>query len=262
MQSRQQLLNNKTNNLNADLIQAMMSARARTLAQPGVDALRSWANEASDPNLGQLSQSKRLGVLYGAYLSLMQLRDFNKAKALSTQLRQAAANHPAALRLIQLLEAELAFKEEDIRGALKLLSSSASQGVWPRPELIYISQAVARSHAQTPDAESAELLGQTILKLQRWVVQHPLDAQAWQVLATALSAQGRLLASLRSEGEAQLARWDIGAAVDRFRAAQDASRKLPSHLRDHIEASIVDARLRHAQGLLIEQMKERQERGN
>jgi predicted Zn-dependent protease len=262
MQSRQQLLNNKTNNLNADLIQAMMSARARTLAQPGVDALRSWANEASDPNLGQLSQSKRLGVLYGAYMSLMQLRDFNKAKALSTQLRQAAANHPAALRLIQLLEAELAFKEEDIRGALKLLSSSASQGVWPRPELIYISQAVSRSHAQTPDAESAELLGQTILKLQRWVVQHPLDAQAWQVLATALSAQGRLLASLRSEGEAQLARWDIGAAVDRFRAAQDTSRKLPSHLRDHIEASIVDARLRHAQGLLIEQMKERQERGN
>ncbi len=262
MQSRQQLLHNKPNNLNADLIQSMMSARARTLAQPGVDALRSWANEASDANLGQLSKSKRIGVLYGAYMSLMQLRDFNKAKALSVQLKQAAANHPAALRLIQLLEAELAFKEEDIRGALKLLSSSASQGVWPRPEMIYISQAVARIHVQAPDAETTELLGKTIHKLQRWVVQHPLDAQAWQVLASALSAQGRLLASLRSEGEAQLARWDIAAAVDRFRAAQDASRKLPAHLRDHIEASIVDARLRHAQGLLREQMLERQERSN
>ena len=161
-----------------------------------------------------------------------------------------------------LLEAELAFKEENIRGALNLLSSSASQGVWPRPELIYISQAVARVHVQTPDAESTELLGKTIHQLQRWVVQHPLDAQAWQVLASSFSAQGRLLASLRSEGEAQLARWDIGAAVDRFRAAQDTSRKLPALLRDHIESSIVDARLRYAQGLLKEQMMERQERGN
>jgi hypothetical protein len=59
-----------------------------------------------------------------------------------------------------------------------------------------------------------------------------------------------------------LARWDVAAAVDRFRAAQDTSRQLPTHLRDHIEAAIVDARLRHAQGLLREQMMERQERGN
>jgi hypothetical protein len=68
------------------------------------------------------------------------------------------------------------------------------------------------------------------------------------------------LASLRAEGEAQLARMDFGAAVDRLRAAQDASRKLNPAMGDHIEASIVDARLRFAQGLLREQMLERQER--
>jgi hypothetical protein len=53
---------------------------------------------------------------------------------------------------------------------------------------------------------------------------------------------------------------DMGAAVDRFRAAQDASRKLPAQMGDHIEASIVDARLRVAQGLLKDQMMERQDR--
>jgi hypothetical protein len=53
---------------------------------------------------------------------------------------------------------------------------------------------------------------------------------------------------------------DFGAAVDRLRAAQDASRKLSPAMGDHIEASIVDARLRFAQGLLREQMLERQER--
>jgi hypothetical protein len=53
---------------------------------------------------------------------------------------------------------------------------------------------------------------------------------------------------------------DFGAAVDRFRAAQDASRRMNAAQADHIEASIVDARLRFAQGLLREQMLERQDR--
>jgi len=105
------------------------------------------------------------------------------------------------------------------------------------------------------DTESAALLTKVISNLQRWVLQHPLDAQVWQILASALSAQGRGLVGLRAEGDAPLARWGIAAAVDRFRAAQDASRTLP-----HIEASIVDARLRFAQGLLREQMLERQDR--
>jgi hypothetical protein len=53
---------------------------------------------------------------------------------------------------------------------------------------------------------------------------------------------------------------DVGAAVDRFRAAQDASRNASPAMADHIEASIVDSRLRYAQGLLREQLLERQER--
>jgi predicted Zn-dependent protease len=260
MQARQQLQSNKPSNFDEDLVQAMMSARARTMAQPGVDALRAWANEAADPNIDRLSPHKRMGVLYGAYMSWIQLRDFKQARALGPQLTKAAGQHQAAQRLIQLLEVELAFKEDDMRSALKLLSNTANSATWLRPELIYISQAVSRLHVTTPDAASANLLAKATANLQRWVLEQPLDAQAWQTLATAFSAQGRPLASLRAEGEAQLARWDIGAAVDRFRAAQDAARKLPTHMSDHIELSIVDARLRYAQGLLREQLLERIER--
>jgi predicted Zn-dependent protease len=230
------------------------------MSQPGVDALRAWANEAADPNLDRLPSSKRMGVLYGAYMSWLQLRDFNQAKSLRQALIQAAGKQPNALRLIQLLEVELAFKEDDMQQVLGLLDKTVSESNWPRPEMIFISQAASRRHVARPDTESAALLTKVISNLQRWVLQHPLDAQVWQILASALSAQGRGLASLRAEGEAQLARWDIAAAVDRFRAAQDASRKLPAHLSDHIEASIVDARLRYAQGLLREQILERQER--
>ena len=260
MQARQQLQQPQPRNLEEDLVQAMMSARARTMSQPGVDALRAWANEAADPNLDRLSTSKRMGVLYGAYMSWLQLRDFNQAKALRQQLIQTAGKQQNALRLIQLLEVELAFKEDDMQRVLNLLGNTVSELNWARPEMILISQAASRRHVARPDAESAALLTKVVTNLQRWVLENPLDAQVWQILATALSAQGRGLASLRAEGEAQLARWDIAAAVDRFRAAQDASRKLPAHLSDHIEASIVDARLRYAQGLLREQFLERQER--
>jgi hypothetical protein len=53
---------------------------------------------------------------------------------------------------------------------------------------------------------------------------------------------------------------DFGAAVDRFKAAQDASRNNPPQMGDHIEAAIVDSRLRFAHGILREQLLERQVR--
>ena len=262
MQSRQQLQTPKANNVDDDLVQAMMSARARVFAQPSVDALRAWANEAADTRIEQLQAPKRMGVFYVASLSWMQLRYFRQAKVILPILKKAAVGHAHALRLVQLLETELAFKEEDMRGAVNSLMTIANQAnpSWQRPELIYFSQAVSRLQATSPSSDTSALLGKAVVGLQRTVLQNPQDGQAWEVLAAALSAQGRPLASLRAEGEAQMARMDIGAAVDRFRAAQDASRKLPAQMGDHIESAIVDARLRHAQGLLKEQMMERQDR--
>jgi predicted Zn-dependent protease len=262
MQARQQLQTPRSANLEQDLVQAMMSARARVFAQPGVDALRAWAQEASDASVGKQTAAKQMGILYGACLSWMQLRDMKQARTLLPRLQVAAAKHAPSMRLIQLLEAELAFKEDDMRSVLTSLRQVSAQAnsSWPRPELIYLAQASSRLQVSAPNAETSQTLALTISALQRWVLQNPQDAQAWQVLATALSAQGRPLASLRAEGETQLARMDFGAAVDRFRAAQDASRRMNAPMTDHIEASIVDARLRFAQGLLREQMLERQER--
>lgn len=262
MQARQQLQAPRGANLEQDLVQAMMSARSRVFAQPGVDALRAWAQEASDASVGKQTAAKQMGILYGACLSWMQLRDMKKARVLLPRLQMAAATHAPSMRLIQLLEAELAFKEDDMQGVLTALRhvSAQANSSWQRPELIYLAQASARLQVSSPNSETSQTLALTISALQRWVLQNPHDGQAWQVLATTLSAQGRPLASLRAEGETQLARMDFGAAVDRFRAAQDASRRMNTSMTDHIEASIVDARLRFAQGLLREQMLERQER--
>ena len=141
MQGRQQLQTPRPANQANDLVQAIMSARARVLAQPGVGALRAWANEATDSSMETQTLNKRVGILYGAAFSLMQLRDLSAARALLPRLRLALGNHGSALRLVQLLEMEMAFKENDMRGALRALNNvialPASQ--WQRPELMYVA---------------------------------------------------------------------------------------------------------------------------
>jgi predicted Zn-dependent protease len=262
MQARQQLQAPRPANQASDIEQAIMSARARVLAQPGVGALRAWANEASDTGIDKQSLNKRIGILYGASISLMQLRDMSAARSLLPRLRQAVGDHGSALRLIQLLEVEMAFKENDMPSALRALNAVTRlpSSQWQRPELISVAQASARLQSTAPSMDASQLLAKSVSALQALVLKSPQDAQAWQVLATSLAAQGRNLASLRAEGESQMARMDFGAAVDRFRAAQDASRNNSPQIGDHIEASIVDSRLRFAQGILREQFLEKQAR--
>jgi predicted Zn-dependent protease len=94
-------------------------------------------------------------------------------------------------------------------------------------------------------------------KLQTWVTLHPKDSLVWQTLSQAWAAQGQQLRAVRADAEAQAAHMDWQAALDRFRAAQELSRKPGLGERDHIEASIVDARAREISSLLREQALER-----
>ena len=54
-----------------------------------------------------------------------------------------------------------------------------------------------------------------------------------------------------------MARMDLQGALDRFRAAQDLARRANLQPGDHIEASIVDSRIRLLQGQLREMQLER-----
>ena len=92
--------------------------------------------------------------------------------------------------------------------------------------------------------------------LQTWVATHPRDATAWQLLASTWQAQGQALRAVRAEAEAHAARYDYAAAVDRFKAGQDLARRGGPQV-DHIEASIIDTRLRAVESLLREQAAER-----
>ena len=66
------------------------------------------------------------------------------------------------------------------------------------------------------------------------------------------------LRAIRAEAEVQVARLDYGAALDRLTAAQNLVRRSPNGAgQDHIEASIIDTRLRLAESRLREQALER-----
>ena len=232
---------------------AMVAARARVLANPGVDTLRQWIAEPQGSGFAALPASRRVGVLYAVALGSNQLRDAAGARAAAKKLEDLVRNDAAAHRLAKLLAAEIELAAGDAAAAVNALAAdatntntSSSSSSNRRPELVLRSQALLR----------AGRAGEGTSALQTWVATHPRDATAWQLLASTWQAQGQALRAVRAEAEAHAARYDYAAAVDRFKAGQDLARRGGPQV-DHIEASIIDTRLRAVESLLREQAAER-----
>ena len=252
MQARQQL-NPASAPVVPDMAQAMLAARARVLSQNSPDALRAWSQDGQHAGAGS-SPAQRAGALYAATLAHLQMRNVAEADRSLRDLSQivvaeTAANRTtvpsatelSARRWLRLLTAEVAFRQGRIEAVLSTLAPPGDNlAALQRPELLAVAQALLRL-PQHP------LQGEATLRLRQWVQQAPNDALAWNNLSGLLSLQGQALAALRAEGEAQIARLDWSGAVDRLRAAQDLAKQGRLQPGDHIEASIVDARLRFAQ---------------
>lgn len=224
---------------------AMMAARARVLANPGVDVLRQWVGEPQGVAFAGQRLAKRAGALYAAALGSSVLRDADNARANVRRLKELVRSDPAAHRLAVLLGAEIELAAGAPAAALAALPATATG----RPELLLRAQASLRGGASV---DTQAVTG----ALQTWVTTHPRDASAWQLLASAWQSQGQPLRAVRAEAEAHAARYDYAAAVDRFRAGQDMARRTGSAA-DYIEASIIDTRLRTVESLLREQAAER-----
>jgi len=243
-----------------DITHGMMAARARILADPGVDGLRSWLQEAalSTPSMLKHQQAKQVSVRYGAVLASMKMRDLPAAQRWLDELTALTRFDKEAGRLSRLLGIELALQQGDVARAASLLDRTAHN----RPELLLQAQTALQWQQQVAgSAVSARVSGEaqawladTLPKLQAWVHAHPRDAGAWQALARVAQAQHLSLLAIRAEAEVQAANLDLPAAIDRFKAAQDHARKgaLGARAGDHIEASIIDSRLRDVEAQLKE----------
>ena len=220
----------------------IMAARARILANPEVDALRVWQQQALPVNLLHQPVESRIAALYGATLAALRLRDFALAEATLGRLQHSAQIDPTARRLATLLEVELALEQQQAQRALQLAQGldrqqRASLLLWARTVVLY-----------GPAQEAAQVL-------QTWLVDHPRDAQAWLTLAGAYNVQGRTVAAVRAEAEASVAEEDYAGALARLRSAQDLVHKAGATV-DYFDASIVDTRLHEVSLLVKEQASE------
>jgi predicted Zn-dependent protease len=256
MQARLQLNNNPTRPA-ADVSQAMLAARAKVLSQNSVEALKAWTQDtkATSP---QATAAQKAGALYAATLSHLQLRDMAAAERQLQALILTVAQDASAKRLATLLQAEVAVKQERFEQAFQVLQSLNASPLTapqqpqalPRPELMATAEVLLRLPSHPARVSVTQ-------QLRDQVVLAPHDAQAWNTLARLYALQGQTLLSLRAEGEAQMARLDWTGAVDRFRAAQDWAKNNRLQAGDHIEASIVDTRLRQVQALIRDLQTER-----
>ena len=228
---------------------AMMSARARVLGSPGVDGLRSMLAEGQRASTESVPNEKLpvlAGRLYGGALAASRLREETVAFALLMRLKSVAVQTTGAVRAANLLGIELetaAGRPGEAVGAVKFSQGST------RAELLIGGRAMLAS---------GQIAGLADV-LQTWVVTHPKDAQAWQMLSEVWSRQGEAVRSIRADAESRVAQLDYPAALDRLKAAQDMLRFGQAGVAGrnaHIDASIIDTRTRQISNLIREQTRE------
>ncbi len=240
------------------LSHALLTARARVLSNPGVDALRSWQAQAADAGLARLPASVQAGVFYGAALAAIRMRDVAQARSAFKRLQGLVTADPEAARQARWLGLEIALTARDLPRpqvlALGEQVGMAQANVSPlrRPELLLQAQ-IAMQSGQT------EALGRMAQRLQTWVSTQPLDALAWQWLGSIYAAQNQHLRALQAEAEGRVAYLDYAGALDRLKAAQDQLRAsgADNTSATNIEASIIDTRRRQLEALLKTQAQDK-----
>ncbi len=228
----------------ARVLHAMMAARARVLADPGVDVLRAMVAEAQRPAVVGLAATAALdirnaGAMYAGALAAAKLREFATARVLVEKVKAIAADNAGASSAATLLSMEVDLLAGTIPPAAQLMDISKTT---QRAELLVQSRALlAAGRAQ--DVSS---------RLLTWVTDHPKDSGAWQLLAVAYGNQGQAVRAIRADAESHAARLDYPAALDRLRAAQNMMRSNPASS-DFMEGSIIDTRARQLDALIKQQ---------
>jgi predicted Zn-dependent protease len=253
-QARQQLLP-KRGAAPTTPLHAMMSARAQVLAKPGVDVLRSMAAQVQSSAFAASPKAKQAGVLYGATLAELTQRNFAEARQHLSRLQALGGLDVGAQRVVRLLSAELALATGDATQAVAFLEGKATV-------IAHNDRATRIQLAQSRIATRKPAQGKLAASdLSLWLNQHPRDATAWLVQAAAFELQGDALHAIRAQAEARAMELDYSAAVDRFKAAQLLAHQMASEGKldraGHMEASIIDARLRELERLRREQALER-----
>ena len=221
---------------NARALHGMMAARAKVLADPGVDVLRAMQADALRP---VLPANNLVGVLYAGALASARLRDFTVAQSLSEKTMVTSQGNADAQSVAALLQIEIDLQAGRVPASFQAIDISKTN---QRADLLIKSQALLA--AGKPQEVAS--------RLSTWVTDQPKDSAAWQILAVAYGNQGQTVRAIRADAESRAARLDYPAAIDRLKAAQNMIRSTPSSA-DFIESSIIDTRTRQLESLVRQQ---------
>lgn len=250
-QARQQLMP-KRPPVSTTPLHAMMAARAQVLTNPGVDALRNIVSVANS-NLAAQPKARQAGLLYGAALASLKQRHWPAARQHMAQLQNMSGLDAAALRVVRLLAAEVSLTAGDVTQALSTLEAKP----WSQTDRAARLQLAQTRLAQQKPEQSKSVVNDMVA----WVSQNPRDASAWLLLSQAYEQQGDALRSIRAQAESRAVELDYVAAIDRFKAAQNLAQRLDREGKldraGHIEASVIDARLRALEQLRREETLQR-----
>ncbi len=225
---------------------AFMAARARVLADPAPDRLRAHANVVLDGR-----DARDPGRVYAGALACAWLRDSSGVLRLLPAVREAADTDDARLAADLLHLELLAMLHTDPHLPP---TQERTLSTWAERALDAGGRAGLLLVAGAAGALPGPVVQRTMARLQVWCVEHPVDAGAWNALAAVQRVLGQPVRANRAEGEARLAWLDPAGALDRFRAALRLARE--QGLEDLVELSVLDARARHAESVLREQLAE------
>ena len=195
---------------------------------------------------GPQADPAALGQRYAATLAALRLRDPALAATGLKHLRAAPPADADARQALDWLELEVLTALPSAAPPARLVSlRDSALGHDHRTSLLLGARASLGADPATRQRAAQ--------RLQTWTTLHPRDATAWQALASLHLAQEQPVRAARAEAEARLAHRDAAGALERFKAAQQLARNRPT---DHIELSILDARVREAEQLVREDMRE------
>jgi beta-barrel assembly-enhancing protease len=247
--ARLDALPNARRALEATVDHSLMQARAKALMDTRVDAMRRL--QAGDAQ-GSPVAIERAAASYAAALASIELREAARAQTALDAARGLLRDKstPRASLALAVAQAQIHLLNQQGARALAALEGLSADG---RASLL--SRAQIAAAAGDPKALRASTEA-----LQTWVAERPLDALAWSQLAVCARGLGQNLRALRAEAESFAALGDVGAAIDRFSAAQRLARASATGPADAIEATVIDTRLRGLQAKRREQLAE--QRGN
>jgi len=204
-----------------------------------LDTLQSWV-------LGTGSEQTR----YDLALLKAEIALLNKAPEQTIGLLEPLT--PTRARLLLLNRARLQIAQASLSDRARAPSN-------PTSTISTISTTSANNRSNS--SSNSSLATQSVNDLHEWVVLHPKDAQAWDLLSQAQAVSLDMLGSTRSLAESFAVKFNVNAAVDRMIAAQNFAKQLARERSmtraQEMEASIIDTRLRELLQLKREQSLQR-----